>query len=37
MTATKRAIKAYDEAGRLADADDHAPTISGTDPKREGG
>jgi hypothetical protein len=36
MTATKRAIKAYDEAGRLADADDHARTISGTDPKREG-
>ena len=36
MTATKRAIKAYDEAGRLADADDHARTTSGTDPKREG-
>jgi hypothetical protein len=36
MTATKRAIKAYDEAGRLADADDHARTISGTDPKRAG-
>jgi hypothetical protein len=36
MTATKRAIKAYDEAGRLADAGDHARTISGTAPKREG-
>ena len=36
MTATKRAIKAYDEAVRLADADDHIRTISGTDPNREG-
>jgi hypothetical protein len=36
MTATKRAIKAYDEAVRLADADDHTRTISGTDPNREG-
>jgi hypothetical protein len=36
MTATKRAIKAYDEAVGLAEADDHIRTISGTDPNREG-